>query len=59
VRKNLLTTLLFEFFGGLFLYYSLPMGMGTLTFIGPGFAPAIISIILMIVGIIVLLIPND
>ena len=59
MKKNLLTALLFEFFGVFFLYYSLPMGMGTLTFIGPGFAPAIISIILMIVGIIVLLIPND
>tara|TARA_R110000868_G_scaffold121379_5_gene322006 strand:+ start:3226 stop:3408 length:183 start_codon:yes stop_codon:yes gene_type:complete len=59
MKKNVLTALLFECIGGFFLYYSLPLGLGTLKFIGPGFTSTVVSVALMITGVIVFFISDD
>ena len=55
MKKDTLTGLLFFSLGSLFFLYSMMYDMGTLTNMGPGYFPTVISLILLFLGLIIIL----
>jgi hypothetical protein len=55
MKKDTLTGLLFFSIGALFFLYSKTYDIGTLTDMGPGYFPTVVSFILLCLGIIMIL----